>query len=200
MSSPGSVTYWLQQLATGDRSTVERLWQRYYPRLVHLARSRLKEMPILRNDAEDVALSAFDTFWRNAEEGRFPQLLDRDDLWQLLVVITARKATDLVRHSLREKRGSGRVISLSSPPYDPGGDGELFAELVDHEPDPQFAALAAEEYRRLIAALEDPILQSVAVRKMEAFTNEEIANRLGLSVPTVERKLRLIRKIWQGEV
>ena len=33
-------------------------------------------------DEEDVALSAFDSFCRGAEQGRFPRLDDRDDLWQ----------------------------------------------------------------------------------------------------------------------
>ena len=42
-------------------------------------------------DEEDVALSAFDSFCRGAEQGRFPQLDGRDDLWHLLVVITVRK-------------------------------------------------------------------------------------------------------------
>jgi DNA-directed RNA polymerase specialized sigma24 family protein len=201
MSSPGSVTRWMQQLGAGDRGNVERLWQCYYPRLVRLARSRLRGAPALQNDAEDVALSAFDNFCRGAEEGRFPRLLDRDDLWQLLVVITARKASNLVRHSLREKRGGGRVRHFSGPP---GGaadaDGPLLAELIARDPDPQFAAETAEECRRLLTALGDPALRSVAVWKMEGYMNEEIAAKLSVSLPTVERKLRLIRKVWEGEV
>jgi DNA-directed RNA polymerase specialized sigma24 family protein len=199
MAAPGSVTYWLQQLTAGDRGTVERLWQRYYPRLVGLARSRLQGLPALQSDAEDVALSAFDNFCRGAEGGRFPDLNDRDDLWQLLVVLTARKATDRVRHALREKRGGGRVHTLSAPLGDPDTVGPLFAELIARDPDPQFAAAAAEEYRRLLASLDDPVLRAVAVGKMEGFTNGELARRLSLSVPTVERKLRLIRKVWEGE-
>jgi len=199
MTSAGSVTQWLQEFAAGDRGAVEKLWQRYYPQLVRLARSRLK-MPALRNDAEDVALSAFDTFCRNAEEGRFPQLFDRDGLWQLLVLITARKATDLVRHSLRQKRGGGRVVSLGGPPDDARTEGARLMDLIGREPDPHFAALAAEECRRLLDALGDPVLRSVAVWKMEGCTNAEIAARLELSVPTVERKLRLARKTWEGEL
>jgi DNA-directed RNA polymerase specialized sigma24 family protein len=200
MSSEGSVTYWLRQLTAGDRGTVERLWERYYPRLVQLARARLQGLPALQNDAEDVALSAFDNFCRGAEGGRFPQLSDRDDLWQLLVILTARKATDLLRHCLREKRGSGRVHTLSGLAGAAAGSvGPLFAGLIAREPDPQFAAAAAEEYRRLLASLGEPLLCSVAVWKMEGYTNEEVAGKLGLSVPTVERKLRLIRKVWEGE-
>jgi len=201
MSSPGSVSHWLQQLSAGDRRAVERLWERYYPRLVELARRRLQGLPALRNDAEDVALSAFASFCRGAEGGRFPRLLDRDDLWHLLVVLTARKAANLVRDSLRARRDLNRVQGLPAP-ADSGPDaaGPSFAELIADEPDPQFAAEAAEEYRRLLAALGDPVLRSVAVWKMEGHTNEEVAAKLGRSLPTVERKLRLIRKLWEGEV
>jgi hypothetical protein len=34
---------------------------------------------------------------------------------------------------------------------------------------------------------------------MEGHTNEEVAAKLGRSLPTVERKLRLIRKLWENE-
>ena len=62
-----------------------------------------------------MALSAFDSFCRNAERGRFPQLADRDSLWRLLVVITARKAAHLVRDETRQKRGGGdRPVSEGS--------------------------------------------------------------------------------------
>jgi DNA-directed RNA polymerase specialized sigma24 family protein len=201
MSSPKSVSRWLQQLNAGDRRAVERLWERYYPRLVELARRRLQGLPALRNDAEDVALSAFASFCRGAEGGRFPRLLDRDDLWHLLVVLTARKAANLVRHALQARRDVNRVQGLPAP-ADSGPDaaGPAFAELIADEPDPQFAAEAAEEYRRLLAALGSPVLRSVAVWKMEGHTNEEVAAKLGRSLPTVERKLRLIRKLWKGEV
>ena len=201
MSSRGSVSRWLQQLSAGDREGVERLWQRYYPQLVQLARRRLQGMPALQNDAEDIALSALDSFCRGAEGGRFPRLLDRDDLWHLLVVITARKAANLVRDSLRARRDVNRLQALPGEGHDePDTEGPLFVELIADEPDPQFAAQAAEEYRRLLAGLNDPVLCSVAVWKMEGYTNEEIAGKLGRSLPTVERKLRLIRKLWKDEL
>jgi DNA-directed RNA polymerase specialized sigma24 family protein len=201
MSSPGSVSRWLQQLSAGDRRAVERLWERYYPRLVELARRRLQGLPALQNDAEDVALSAFASFCRGAEGGRFPRLLDRDGLWHLLVVLTARKAANLVRDSLRARRDLNRVQGLpAAADSGPDAAGPSFAELIADEPDPQFAAEAAEEYRRLLAALGSPVLRSVAVWKMEGHTNEEIAAKLGRSLPTVERKLRLIRKLWEDEV
>src|SRR5262249_9043907 len=105
MGSDGSVTRWLQRLRAGDSTAVQQLWERYFPRLVGLARKKLQDGPRRLADEEDVALSAFHSFCRNAEQGRFPQLLDRDGLWRLLVVLTARKAAHLLRDEGRQKRG-----------------------------------------------------------------------------------------------
>src|SRR5207237_2887133 len=105
MSRQGSVSVWLDQLQGGDSAAAQQLWQRYFPRLVRLARRKLQDFPRPAADEEDVALSAFDTFCRNAERGQFPQLLDRDSLWALLVVITSRKASHLLRDQCRQKRG-----------------------------------------------------------------------------------------------
>ena len=64
-------------------------------------------------DEEDAALSAFNSFCDGAARGKFPQLADRDDLWRLLVVITARKAMAQANRNARLKRGGGRVVSKS---------------------------------------------------------------------------------------
>jgi len=88
------------------------LWERYFARLVGLARQKLRSTPRRAADEEDVALSAFDSFCRQAEAGRFPQLLDRDNLWRLLVTVTARKAFHLIRDKNRQKRGGGVVVQL----------------------------------------------------------------------------------------
>jgi DNA-directed RNA polymerase specialized sigma24 family protein len=109
MSTSGSVTYWIRLLDQGDGQAAQALWERYFPRLVGLARQKLRGGPRQVADEEDVALSVFDTVFRRAEAGRFPQLADRDDLWRLLVLITARKAINQRRHELRRKRGGGRV-------------------------------------------------------------------------------------------
>jgi DNA-directed RNA polymerase specialized sigma24 family protein len=59
--------------------------------------------------------------------------------------------------------------------------------------------MMVEERQRLLELLDDPDLEALAVAKMEGYTNEEIAERFGCSVRTVERRLRLIRKKWQQE-
>jgi hypothetical protein len=41
------------------------------------------------------------------------------------------------------------------------------------------------------------VLRSVAVRKLEGYTNKEVAAKLGRAPARVERKLRLIRDTWE---
>src|SRR4051812_8650343 len=67
----GSVTHWLSDLRDGDRDAARPLWDRYFERLVSLARARLK---VARSgpgaDEEDAALSAFYNFCEGAVHGR----------------------------------------------------------------------------------------------------------------------------------
>jgi RNA polymerase sigma factor (sigma-70 family) len=196
MAPQGSVTHWIGQLQVGDPAAVEQLWQRYFRRLVGLARLKLHHVPRRVADEEDVALSAFDSFCRNAERGQFPQLLDRDSLWRLLVVLTARKASHLLRDQRRLKRGGGAEF-IEEPTGDADESG--LEEILSREPSPEQAAEVAEECQRLLRALHDRELEAVAVWRMEGYTVEEIARRLGYAPRSIKRKLRLIRSIWEKE-
>ena len=196
MSAPDSVTNWLVQLKTGDPAAAQPLWEQYFARMVGLARKRLRGARRREADEEDVALSAFDSFCRGAAQGRLPQLADRDDLWRLLVVITARKALHLLARQGRLKRGGGKLRGESAL-LDAAEGGGIEA-VVGHEPTPEIAAQVAEENQRLLGQLGDEQQRSIAAWKMEGHTNEEIAARLGIALATVERRLRLIRKTWEG--
>src|SRR4051812_17334361 len=189
MNAKGSVSHWIHLLQAGDHAGAQPLWEAYFHRLVALARAKLLGAPRQARDEEDVALSAFDSFCRGAQGGRFPQLDDRDNLWRVLVVITARKAGRLVRDQRRLKRGGGDAPL-------PLGDEADADEILSQEPTPEFAAQAAEECGRLLERLGDTELQRVALWKMEGYTNEEIAGRLKCAPRSVERKLRLIREVW----
>jgi DNA-directed RNA polymerase specialized sigma24 family protein len=197
------VTRWLVDLKGGDPAAAQRLWQRYFERLVRLARRKLHQTHHRAGiaDEEDAALSAFDSFCRGSAAGRFPQLDDRDDLWRLLVALTERKATDQVRRALRRKRGGGRVHGEADLSADGGGarPGGL-DELVGPEPTPEFAALVAEQYRLLLDVLGDDELCRIATWKLEGYTVDEIAATLGCARRTAARRLELIRTLWRAEV
>jgi RNA polymerase sigma factor (sigma-70 family) len=200
MSSNGSVTHWLDEIRRGVSTATDAIWRRYYPDLVRLARQKLRDAPCGVADEEDVALSAMDSFFDAAQQGRFPDVADRRDLWRLLLRITARKVVDLKRRELRQRRGGGRVKRESAlGAADPDDELAGLAAVIGDVPTPEFAAMVAEEYRRLLERLADPDLEALAVAKMEGYTNREIAQRFNCSVRSIERRLRLIRKKWEQE-
>jgi DNA-directed RNA polymerase specialized sigma24 family protein len=189
MSSRGPVTHWLRQLEAGDQDAAQPLWEVYFQRLVDLARQQLQNAPRQAADEEDVALSVFASFCRRAEKGACEDVGSSDSLWRLLVCITAHKAIDHARRERSLKRGGGR-----------GGRAEVDLEqVVGSEPTPAFAAQVTEECQRLLAALPTDELRSLAVWRMEGWTIQEIADRLRRSVPTVNRKLDVIRQVWTAQ-
>jgi DNA-directed RNA polymerase specialized sigma24 family protein len=200
LEDEGSVTCWIDRLRAGDDIAAQKLWERYFHRLVRLARANLRAKPRGAVDEEDIALSAFDSFCRGTEQGRFPRLDDRDSLWRLLVTITARKVVNQVQSQCRQKRGGGRVrneTGLAGPDSEAGGGG--LDRAVGREPSPEFAAMMADECRHLLAALGDETLRQIALLRMEGYSDGEIASRLDCGLRTVGRKLKLIRDIWMRE-
>lgn len=196
MAFDGSVSGWIDRLKEGDAGAAQQLWERYFQRLVPLARRRLQAASRRAADEEDVALSAFDSFCRGAEAGRFPQLFDRDSLWKLLVVLTIRKAARLVRYERQQKRRGDRNISLSE--REDEGPAPL-DQILSHEPTPEFAVQVAEQFQHLLTLLGEAELIRIVSLKMEGYTNEEIAAQLDCTPRTVQRKLRIIQGLWEKE-
>lgn len=197
---PDSVTCWISALKAGDVLAAQRLWEQYYPRLVAVARRRLADVPRRAFDEEDIAVSAFHSFCQRASNNCFPQLNDRENLWSLLVTITARKVLQQQRHQLSQRRGGGKLRGESAF-GSAGSEGEMegIAEVVGAEPSPEFAAMLAEHMDQLLEQLGDESLKSVAVAKMEGLSNMEIAQRLGLSDRTIRRKLKVVQTILESQ-
>ena len=177
------VTVLLGQLQAGNPAAVRPLFDRYFRRLVGLARKRLQDAPRRAVDEEDVALSAFDSFCRNAEHGRFPDLSDRESLWRLLATFTVRKASRQMRDGVVKTDDRSGVLS----------------EVLGREPEPQLAAEMAEECERLLSVLADSELRRVALMRMDGHSVEEVAKKIGCAPRSVKRKLQLIRTIWERE-
>jgi DNA-directed RNA polymerase specialized sigma24 family protein len=197
MAGDDTIIGWVRGLEDRNPQAAQRLWERYFAEMVHIAGQKLPRHHCRAFDEEDVALSAFKSFCAGVAQGRFPRLSDRDDLWRLLVVITARKADAYKRHELRQKRGGGKIVSesdLRAVGVDEGEEG--FDVLVSRGPTPAFAVEVAEEFRRLLERLGDEELQQIALLKMEGCTVDEIATRRGLARRAVERRLQQIRQTW----
>jgi DNA-directed RNA polymerase specialized sigma24 family protein len=200
MSLDDSVTLWIDGLRQGDQQSAQQLWERYYAQLVRMAGAKLPRSVRREFDEEDVALSAFHSLCTGVKDGRFPQLDDRDNLWSLLVVITARKAMRRLRSATAQKRGGGGVQGETvflQPASDGEAKGAGINQIIGREPTAQFAAEVAEESERLLALLPDEAMRALARLKMEGYSNQEAADQLDCGLRTVERRLGLIRKIWE---
>lgn len=194
LESDTSVLRWLERLEEGQSDAAEALWNSYFAKLVKLADGRLQAKHRKVIDAEDIALSAFNSFCQGIKNKRFPTLSDRHGLWKLLVSITIHKVFHAIRHQQALKRG-GEFTELRG--IDSSTDSIAAVNLVvSREPSPEFAAELVENFDRLMHALSDQELMQYATWKMEGYSNEEIALKVNRSVRTVERKLNLIRKIW----
>jgi DNA-directed RNA polymerase specialized sigma24 family protein len=189
-----SVTEWLERLKSGEPGAVEPLWNHYFPRLVRLADRKLRGLRHACEDAEDVALGAFDSFVRGAERGKFPDLGDRDDLWNLLSTITKNRAKDQWRQRYTKKAGGARLQGESAL----GDPAAGFDQLGDDALTPELVATWTEEVQLKLALLRDPPwLERVALLMLEGYDLGEIAVRIGRSMSSVHRYVAEIRQRWR---
>lgn len=190
-----SVTRWIGDLKDGQDAATQKIWERYFDRLVRVASRQLGAAPRRIADEEDVAVSVFDSLCKGAAAGRFDKLRDRDDLWKLLTAISGMKAVDQIRRQTAKKRGGEKLRgeSIVAGVNNPLGG---FDQLVHGEPTPEFLAVMDEQQQEMFRVLPDETQRSVARLRFEGYANEEIAEKLDMSLRSVERKLKVIREIW----
>ncbi len=178
----------LDHLRAGDDRAVSALWERYFKRMLFVARKKLGGAQRKARDEEDIALSAFKSFCLGFQKGRFESTGGDCDLWPLLVTLTINKTIDHLRHENRKTR---------APAVDTPATVE---DLLSSEFAPELQLIADESFAKLLAALDktgDASLRSLALLKLENQPAAQIASELGCTVRTVQRKLQTIRSIWQ---
>ncbi len=200
MSDEGTVTTWVGELRRGNMEAARRLWERYFGELLRVARARLPRHFRRASDEEDVAISAFDSFIQGVARGAMPNVCDREDLWRMLVLITARKVCDAMKREGRQKRGGGRARGQATLGPGDEDDGPGLEAVIGREPDPAFVAQFADECDRLLTLLPDETMRNVVRLKLQGHTNKEIAGQLDCAEATVYRKLERIRKTWEKEM
>jgi DNA-directed RNA polymerase specialized sigma24 family protein len=187
----GSVTQFFGQLREGSPAAAEVLWERFFPRLVALARKTLSGRPQRVADADDAAQSAFASFCLRVRAGEY-DVGNRTDLWNLLGVITANKARMQSRREAAAKRGNGRVV----------GEDALVRSDGSPLPLAEAAALTPGDFdlhcEELLSQLE-PELREFAILRLLGYRNREIAEMHDCTERKVERKLNLIRLRWVSQ-
>lgn len=187
------MSLWIHELKNGDQEAARKLWQRYVARVNALARKRLG-VQTRHVDNEDVAQSVFRSLYLGVAHGEFPWLVDRDNLWPLLATITRRKTANLIRGENRLKRGGGRVRGESELDHEGGAGPAGLDQFPDADPPPDFALEMIEECQRLLIELPDDTYRFIVGHRLEGHTNYEIAELLGITKRSVERKLQLVRE------
>ena len=183
MAEDDSVSRWLAGVKDGDGLAAEELWRAYWRRVAGMARRILARGR--GGSAEDVAQSAFRSFFLRARDGRFPRLEDRHDLWNLLAIITVRKA---IKHKRRQSRQPRDLAEC-----------DVVETQLSQDPSHEHVVAMREEVQRLMGLLDDTS-RVIADRLLEGHTNLEAAEKCGVSVATIERKRRLIRETWRREL
>jgi DNA-directed RNA polymerase specialized sigma24 family protein len=202
MGAQGSVTRLIVDLRSDEpavREVAARLvWGRYFKALLALARNNLSARIRCREDEEDVLQSMYKSFCARQRRGDF-DLASRDQLWNLLVQITLRKARNVANRHLHGKRDVRREgAETTEDAHDDTPDAIL--DRIDSDgPTPAEAALLNEALEQRFRMLNDPGLRQIAQWKLEGYTNPEIAQRLECTLRTVERKLERIRSYWGSD-
>jgi RNA polymerase sigma factor (sigma-70 family) len=179
-----AITQLIRAVQGGNSAAVGPLLSAYFGRLVRLARKRLRNLPGLDGYDEDLALRSFQSVCQRLRDpARSVDLAGRDDLWRLLAIRTSSRAIDLIR-----RHRPAKVLNDDD------------AQLLAREPTPEEAAEFADEFRRLLDSLNEPELRQIALWKVEGYTHEEIAARLGCVPRTIERKVSRIRLLWKHEL
>ena len=196
MSEDTKVSHWIDLVKDGDSEAANRIWQHYFDRLVRSVRQKLFGQNRAVSDEEDIVLSVFESFYDAAENGRFPDLSDRDDLWRLLLRMSARKIVDKRRHDQRQRRGGDLQIQSLHV----GEDNADVIETIGDEPSPEMVVMLQESVEQIFSHLGVGQLRDLAGAKLEGYSNAELAQRFDCSERTIERRLHLIREKLQQEL
>lgn len=192
-SDPGSISKVIAQNSQLDENAAQLLWDRFFENLCRFASTKIYNRHRRLLDPEDIAGSAMFALIDGIKNRRFHSVTNRDELWQMLVMITARKAISSARHLDRDKRGGNRVNGNSGLN---GGRIDQLAKYVESTDDPAKYVELEMTCRELLAALPNDRYREIALMRLAGFTNQEIGVKLECSTRTIDRKLTIIREVW----
>ena len=139
-------------------------------------------------DEEDIVQEAFWHFFFGVRNGKFSELNDGDDVWQVLVMLARRRAVEAVRYENAARRCAPKV----APPCETTDPVSNVSQILP----PERTAEIRDELAFRLRGFGGARLRRIVYMKMLGYTHVEIAERFGCAVRTIERKMALIRRIW----
>lgn len=191
-SGEGSISEWIEGLKQGEQEAATRLWVRFFGQLKAIARQKLGAFPSPVVDHEDLALSTLFALMQGTQDGQFDHVGNRNDFWQLALVILSRKASNIRRAKIARKEICATDLSDSESLDYPS---LIFEQATRSSPTEYGLHSLGIECDEVLDLLDEP-LRRVALLKLAGLTNEEISGCLDRSVKTTERYLKEIRTIW----
>ncbi len=190
VSTSHSVTAWIESLKQGDPTAAEAIWTRFIARVKAMAHDKIQNVPARFGDHDDLAQNVFAAVFDGIQNDRFRQIDSREDLWQILAMVTARRSADLWRKAVSSSEsGESAIVRPDS------GANASFADIMGQVSDELLVDSIGLAGSELMQSLE-PKLQSVAMLRFKGHSNREIAEQIGRSVKTVERYMKMIREKW----
>ena len=181
----------LERLRSGDEPAAATLFARYFGRLTGLARRRMSARLSRRADPEDVAMSAYRSFFVGAREGRY--VLGRGgDLWRLLSAIALHKLLKKVRH----EEAARRSIQVELP-IDRVAEDRIVRTLAGSGP---MEDLTAADELDWIASRLDTFGRRVLELRLQGLLVPEIARDSGRLERSVRRSLARIRELMADRI
>jgi DNA-directed RNA polymerase specialized sigma24 family protein len=180
MTPDDSFEQLLARMRDRDAEAARQVFERFFARVVGLARARLDRRLAAKLDAESVANSVMATFFRRSEGGEYA-VSEWSEMWSLLATITVRKCLNRARKFRNQGRDAGREIALED------------VYLLDREPSPEEATLIQDLYENALRSF-STAERDVIERSLQQQEVQEIVAATGLSERTVVRIRQRFRR------
>lgn len=175
----------------GDQNAARQLFDHYVNRLLPLARLRLSQRLASRVDPEDIVQSVFRTFFKRLKAGEF-HIQEADDLCKLLVRITMHKTLRQVAFHKAGKRNFAMETGQGNESQD------QMLQLLGRDPGPDVTVTFLNQLEHFLGRLQ-PMERDILELRMQGFTNEEIAEKLGIYDRKIRRVIERVRALAEQE-
>lgn len=199
-SSPGSISAAMQALRANaqpdrkDQQAASLIFQRYFDKLVRRLKGQIHRKLQAVSDSDDLASYALSEVIRYLEEGRYPDLRNREGLWAMLVAVGQLR----LKQRIRDGHAGVRNIELEVGQADGSAVFEVQARTRELPPD--FWPEVFEQLGVLIGRLK-PTECKVLALELQGYETKEMEARLSASGVTIgERHIRRLRDRIQDEL
>jgi RNA polymerase sigma-70 factor, ECF subfamily len=171
----------------GDQDAARQIVERYFDRMLRLARRRISQRLASRVDPEDIVQSVFRTFFVRLKDGQFV-FQDEDDLCKLLMRITLHKTLRQVAFHKAAKRDPNLETNQGDQHR------EQLLALLDKEPSAEATVAFLDQMEHFLEQLEPQTRQIIEMR-LQGFTNDEIAKELNIYDRKIRRAVERVRDL-----